>query len=343
MTEVVERALLKEKVDDRKAELPPPHERSQSLMALPCVLLEPAFCDSPSQSWGQSVAQAGTLGPCRFLPVLRVCRKYGGPIASDPGRCAWDRPRSSTLHTHAGQMHLAYVDYFAGTAMASALYAHQPEQAQSGCGTRGCATSGTAPSPAETRRGGNRQLRASDVAWVSGISCPLDTNLTVAATSWLGQSGLAERRSAFAQIDVSANYYPQGPSIASGSHVATMGRHAHCKLHRKQRTVCARHAALPDQGVSECSFRCSYTTYDEMQQWDLAPEGYYDDTIDPLTGDTLSSRHLGLWRPALAPPRHWDGFEHQRKSGLPVRLPPPAPPRIAPRQCSGNCRLCLGT
>ena len=108
--------------------------------------------------------------------------------------------------THAGQLHLAYMDYFAGTAMASVMYARQPEKRRwvwhTGLRNLGYGTfTGRDPVGSETG-----SFSASDVAWVSGISIPLDSNLTIAMTSWLGQSGYAERRSAFAQMDLSANY-----------------------------------------------------------------------------------------------------------------------------------------
>lgn len=193
--------------------------------------------------------------------------------------------------THAGQLHLAYMDYFAGTAMASVMYAHQPDKHRwvwhTGLRNLGYGTfTGRDPVGSETG-----SFSASDVAWVSGVSMPLDTNLTVAITTWLGQSGYAERRSAFAQMDLSANFYRRDRQLRVALNWRPWGG---------MRTI----NAGGSDGRFEPDMRLSltkgfenapfilYTTYDEMQQWDLAPEGYYDDTIDPLTGDTLSN---GTW------------------------------------------------
>ena len=134
-------------------------------------------------------AQAWTLGPPIVCPFCGICRKHGGPIDRPIGR----RLGQASLidSTHAGQLHLAYVDYFAGTAMASALYARQPEATQVVV-AHGAAQPGirhlhrTRPVGVETG-----SFSASDVAWVSGISVPLDTNLTCGRHALgMGQSGL---------------------------------------------------------------------------------------------------------------------------------------------------------
>ena len=244
---------------------------------------------SPSQSWGQSVARPGLLDLPISARFAGSAESMGAPLQATLG----DALGQASLidSTHAGQMHLAYVDYFAGTAMASVLYAHQPEQRKwlwhTGLRNLGYGTfTGRDPVGVETG-----SFSASDVAWVSGISLPLDSNLTLAATIWMGQSGLAERRSAFAQVDVSANYYRKDRQLR----LAAMwrpwgGMHTANSTGSNGRFAPDMRLSLT-KGFQNAPF-VLYTTYDEMQQWDLAPEGYYDDTIDPLTGDTLSS---GTW------------------------------------------------
>lgn len=193
--------------------------------------------------------------------------------------------------THAGQLHLAYMDYFAGTAMASVMYASRPEKRKwvwhTGLRNLGYGTF-TSRDLVGSETG---SFSASDVSWVSGISIPVDSNLTLAVASWLGQSGYAERRSSFAQLDLSANYFrrdrqlrvalnwrPWGGMRTANAGWVTGGFESDMRLSLTK-------------GFDNAPF-ILYTTYDEMQQWDLAPEGFYDDTIDPLTGDTLPN---GTW------------------------------------------------
>lgn len=243
----------------------------------------------PSWSWGQSVPRPGLLDLPLSARFAGSAESMGAPLQAQLG----DALGQASLidSTHDGQLHLAYVDYFAGTAMSSALYARQPEQRKwlwhTGLRNLGYGTfTGRDPVGVETG-----SFSASDVAWVSGISVPLDTNLTVATTLWAGQSGLAERRSAFAQVDISANYYRRDRQLR----LAVMWRPWGGM--RTSNAAGSSGRFSPDmrmsltKGFQNAPF-VFYTTYDEMQQWDLAPEGYYDDSIDPLTGDTLSS---GTW------------------------------------------------
>lgn len=244
---------------------------------------------SPSSTWGQSVPRPGLLDLPLSARFAGSAESMGAPLQATLG----DALGQASLidSTHAGQLHLAYVDYFAGTAMASALYAHRPKERKwlwhTGLRNLGYGNfTGRDPVGSETG-----SFSASDVAWVSGVSMPLDTNLTVAATLWLGQSGLAERRSAFAQVDVSANYYRRDRKLR----LAAMwrpwgGMHNANSTGSSGRFESDMRLSL-SKGFQNAPF-VLYATYDELQQWDLAPDGFYDDSIDPLTGDTLSS---GTW------------------------------------------------
>ena len=193
--------------------------------------------------------------------------------------------------TQSGQLHLGYMDYFSGTAQAAALYARRPDGKRwmwhTGLRNLGFGEfTGRDASGVETG-----SFTASDLAWVSGAALPIDSNLSVGTSLWLGQSVLADRRSAFAQLDLGATYQRKdrnlrlaalwrpwgGMTNASGSGTAE-------KFEGDLRFSLSK-------GFSNAPFTLT-ATYDELQTWDLAPEGLYDDVIDPLTGDTLAN---GTW------------------------------------------------
>ena len=244
---------------------------------------------SPSAIQGQSVPRPGLLDLPMSARFAGSAESMGAPLQATLG----DALGQASLidSSHAGQLHLSYVDYFAGTAMASALYARQPKERKwlwhTGLRNLGYGDF-TGRDPVGTETG---IFSAADVAWVSGVSVPVDSNLTVATTLWMGQSGLADRRSVFGQVDISANYYRRDRKIRLAAMWRPWGG-----LHNTNSTGAS--------GRFESDMRVSlakgfqnapfvlHVTYDELQQWDLAPEGYYDDSIDPLTGDTLSS---GTW------------------------------------------------
>ena len=247
------------------------------------------FLGHAHDTWGQSPPRPGLLDLPLSARFAGSAESMGAPLNAELGD-ALHQP-SLLDSTHAGQLHLTYTDLFAGTAMASALYAHRMEGKRwlwhTGFRNLGHGSfAGRDPYGNETGT-----FTASDVAWTGGFARPLDTNLTAGITLWLGQSTLADRRAMFGQLEVSANYHrrdrqwrtamlwrPWG-SMQVANAAGTSGRFS------------------PDIRLSMSKgFRNApfilHATYDEMQQWDLAPEGFYDDTIDPLTGDTISN---GTW------------------------------------------------
>ncbi len=255
----------------------------------PCFWVVTILLLVGKDSLSQSVPRPGLLDLPLSARFAGSGESMGAPLQAELGDVLG---QASLLDSaHAGQLHLAYMDYFAGTSMASALYAHRPDGRRwlwhVGLRNLGYGSfTGRDPVGVETG-----SFNASDVAWVGGVSLPLDSNLTVAVSTWVGQSGLAERRSAFAQMDVSANYQRTDRRLRLALHWRPWGG------------MQSRNASGPDgrfasdmrlsltKGFENAPF-IFYATFDEMQMWDLAPEGYYDDTIDPLTGDTLSN---GTW------------------------------------------------
>lgn len=213
----------------------------------------------------------------------------GAPLSATLG----DALRQPALldSTHAGQLHLGYMDYFSGTAQAAVIYAHRPSRGrwmwQTGFRNLGFG-SFTARDPIGNQTG---SFSAADVAWVSGVSIPLDTNLTVGTSLWLGQSVLADRRSAFAQADIGATYFRRDKQLR----IAALWRPWGGMTNAGGTGTAQRFEGDVTVSLSKGFANAPFTLlmkYDELQTWDLAPEGLYDDAIDPLTGDTIAN---GTW------------------------------------------------
>lgn len=193
--------------------------------------------------------------------------------------------------THAGQLHLGYMDFFSGAAQAAVLYARQPEERKwvwhTGFRNLGFGTfTGRDPVGVETG-----SFTASDVAWVSGAALPLDTNLTLGTSFWLGQSVLADRRSNFAQLDVGLTYLRRDRQLRLAAFWRPWGGMTNVGGSGTSDRFEGDLSVSLAKGFDNAPFTL-LATYDEMQTWDLAPDGLYDDTIDPLTGDTIAN---GTW------------------------------------------------
>ena len=238
---------------------------------------------------GQSVPRPGLTDLPLSARFAGSAESMGAPLNATLGDALG---QASLLDsTHAGQVHFAYVDYFAGTAMASALYVRKPEAHKwvwhTGLRNLGYGSfTGRDPVGVETG-----SFTAADVAWVSGISIPLDSNLTVAVTAWVGQSSLAERRSVFGQMECSANYFRRDRQLRMAAHWRPWGGMHTLNAAGTNGRFDPDLRLSATKGFDNAPF-ILYATYDEMQEWDLAPAGYYDDTIDPLTGDTIAN---GTW------------------------------------------------
>lgn len=273
----------------------------------------------------QSVPRPGLLDLPISARFAGSAESMGAPLDAALG----DALRQASLldSSHAGQFHLAYVDYFAETALASAMYVRRPKE-KAWVWHVGMRNLGYGNFTGRDATGTETGIfSASDLALVGGVSLPLDSNLTLAVSSWLGQSGLAERRSGFIQMDVSANYYRRDRQLRMAALWRPLGGM------RTANSMGPTGRFTPDLQVSltkgfENAPFIFYATYDEMQQWDLAPEGYYDDTIDPLTGDTLLNgtwafgdrlmRHLALGT-GLKLGEHLSfrfGYHHRRRQEL---------------------------
>ncbi len=193
--------------------------------------------------------------------------------------------------THAGQLHLGYMDYFSGTAQAAAIYARRP-QGRRWVWHTGLRNFGfgdfTARDPAGTETG---QFAASDAAWVSGAAIPLDTNLTFGAALWLGQSTLADQRSSFSQVDLGLTYFRRNRQLRLAALWRPWGAMTNVNGTGGTGRFDSNLQFSLSKGFDNAPFVLT-ATYDKLQTWDISPEGLYDDTIDPLTGDTVAN---GTW------------------------------------------------
>lgn len=193
--------------------------------------------------------------------------------------------------THDGQLHLGYMDYFSGTAQAAALYARRPKDHQwmwhTGLRNFGFG-SFTARDPAGIETG---RFTASDVAWVSGAAIPLDSNLTLGTSLWLGQSTLADRRSNFSQLDLGLSYFRADRQFRLAALWRPWGGMTNVNGGGTSGRFDSDLQLSMSKGFDNAPF-VLMASYDNLETWDIAPQGLYDDTIDPLTGDTLAS---GTW------------------------------------------------
>ena len=193
--------------------------------------------------------------------------------------------------THAGQLHLGYMDFFSGSAQAAVLYARRPQSRKwvwhTGFRNLGFGSfTGRDPVGVETG-----SFTASDVAWVSGAALPLDSNLTLGTSLWLGQSVLADRRSNFAQLDLGMTYLRRDRQLRLAALWRPWGGMTNVGGSGASGRFDGELTISVSKGFANAPFTL-LATYDEMQTWDIAPEGLYDDTIDPLTGDTIAN---GTW------------------------------------------------
>ena len=250
------------------------------LLALACLTL---------QGLGQTTPRPALLDLPLSARFAGSAESMGAPLQSALGDVLLQPALLDS--SHSGQLHLGYMDYFAGTAQAAALYARRPDGRRWSWHT-GLRNLGfgefTGRDPAGVETG---TFTASDVAWASGAAVPLDSNLTVGMSLWLGQSVLADRRSAFTQVDLGATYLRRDRQLRLAALWRPWGGMTNAGSTSQSARFEGDLQLSLAKGFANAPFALT-ATYDELQTWDLAPEGLYDDTIDPLTGDTLAN---GTW------------------------------------------------
>lgn len=219
--------------------------------------------------------------------------------------------------SHSGQLHLGWMDFFAGSSQAAVIYAHRPKDVRWVWHT-GLRNLGFGDIEGRDASGQlTADFRASDLAWVSGWSMPLDSNLTLGSSLWLGQSVLADRRSAFAQWEIGASFLRRDRRLRAAALWRPWGGITRGQGNGGSFRFDPDLTLSLSKGFANAPFTLT-ATYDELQQWDLAPEGRYDDTIDPLTGDTLAN---GTWAFGDRLMRHLAlGAELDLGSGLSFRF-----------------------
>jgi len=248
-----------------------------------------AFFLIAASAWGQGTVRPALLDLPLSARFAGSAESMGAPLQSTLGDVLMQPALLDS--SHSGQLHLGYMDYFSGTAQAAALYARRPEGKRwvwhTGLRNLGFGEfTGRAPSGVETG-----SFSASDVAWVSGAALPLDSNLTVGASLWLGQSVLADRRSNFGQLDLGATYVRRDRQLRIAALWRPWGGMTNAAGTAEAVRFEGDLRLSASKGFADAPFTLT-ATYDELQTWDLSPEGLYDDTIDPLTGDTIAN---GTW------------------------------------------------
>ena len=229
--------------------------------------------------------------------------------------------------THAEQVHLAFVDYFAGISLGSAMAAFHMEEVGVSWQTGVRYLSMGSFDETSTTGAALGQFSGGEVAWVSGATYAIDSSWTVGVQLSLGQSFLYSRSLLFAQSElaisrvdrarklrITASMRPWGASTSGDATLAVGRFEPSAKL------------AL-SKGFDQAPF-ILHAVYENLQTWDLSPAGLYDDAIDPLTGDTLANsawatgdramRHLLLGTEVtLSKNLHVRvGYDHRRRSEL---------------------------
>lgn len=229
--------------------------------------------------------------------------------------------------THAGQLHLAFVDYFAGITAGSAVTAfHAPALGLSWHTGARYLSLGTF---AETSTTGAAlgEFSGGEIAWVSGATYAVDSAWTVGVNLALGQSHLYSRSTLFGQGEIALSHTNKVRKLRLTAAVRPWGAST-----SSDETVAAGRFE-PDarfalsKGFDNAPF-VVHVAYENMQTWDLSPAGIYDDNIDPLTGDTLVNstwatgdrllRHLRMGTEIKLSEnlRFRVGYDHRRRSEL---------------------------
>ncbi len=234
-------------------------------------------------------ARPGLLELPLSARVAGSAESMGAPLSSTLGDVLGQPALLDS--THAGQLHFGYMDFFSGAAQAAVVYARQPQARKwlwhTGLRNLGFGTF-TGLDPVGVATGA---FSASDVAWVSGAAMPLDSNLTLGTSLWLGQSLMADRRSNFAQLDIGLTYLRRDRQIRLAALWRPWGGMTNVRGSGSPGRFDNDLTLSLSKGFSNAPFTL-FATYNDLQTWDLAPEGRYDDTIDPLTGDTIAN---GTW------------------------------------------------
>ncbi|MDA0946210.1 MAG: hypothetical protein O2791_04100 [Bacteroidetes bacterium] len=201
-----------------------------------------------------------------------------------------------------GHIHTAYLDYFAGMKAGAITLPLRPQgRRASHVGVRFASFGDLEGLTASGQSTGT--FSGGDYALQYGTAWTLDSTWVVGATGWLGLRNLAQVNAGVVGCDVGLVKRSKNGHAAWGILVSNWGV-------QEDFSGIMPEGRLPlnvqfgwTQGFENAPFQL-HVRYAHATTWDLAPEGTYDDTYDPLTGELVPS-DVWQWGDQFA--RHLSG------------------------------------
>tara|TARA_B100000427_G_scaffold320349_1_gene319590 strand:- start:3741 stop:4766 length:1026 start_codon:yes stop_codon:yes gene_type:complete len=120
----------------------------------------------------------------------------------------------------------------------------------------------------------------------SGVAYKIDTGLTVGATVWGGFRNLALENAGAIGADISIMKRWEEKYMAAGILISGVGRQFASTGSQPNGWTPYNFQIGFTKGFNHAPFQF-YVNLQNLQDWDLAPDGTYDDGIDPLTGEIV--------------------------------------------------------
>ena len=126
----------------------------------------------------------------------------------------------------------------------------------------------------------------------SGYTYKIDSSLTVGATLWGGFRNLATENVGSIGVDVGLMKRWEEKYMAAGILISGVGGQFGATGSQPEGWTPYNVQLGLTKGFNHAPFTV-FLNLQNLQQWDLAPEGTYDDSIDPLTGEIVPN---GKWK-----------------------------------------------
>lgn len=262
------------------------------------------------------------------IPVDARSAGLGGRIIADLQGDLHAAVQNPTLldSTAEGRIALGYVNYFAGMQLVTVNYGvrHQNKTSWQ-VGTRFLSYG----SFEEMDAAGNSlgSFNGGDYLLQSGWAIALDSTWTVGLNTWAGMRTLDREVAAIWGGDVTIMGRWPEKYLAIGAGITGLGHQ--WGLEGAQPTGWLPHDI--QIGITKGFEHAPFTLYlrtGHLESWDLAPPGTYDDTTDPLTGESISNstfklgdqfmRHTGIGTEIRLGPtlKIMAGFDYRRRKEL---------------------------
>lgn len=275
-----------------------------------------------------SIAQGKWGSPALDLAIDARSSGLGCKLAADvdfDGYAASYNP-SCADSTNSGVIHLTYLNYLASTNIgavnavvkANSKYAiHTGVRFVSYGKFEGYDASGW---PTSNFSGGDYYVQ-------TGIAYKIDTGLTVGATVWGGFRTLAMENAGAIGADFSLMKRWEEKYMAAGILVSGVGRQFASTGSQPNGWTPINLQVGFTKGFNHAPFQI-FVNFQNLQTWDLAPDGTYDDGFDPLTGEIVPN---GKWKFGDQLARHLNvgvelkfgtnfiaqiGYDHRRRSEM---------------------------